>query len=139
MKSSRAMNEPQASFCQDLECLLGFKVEAAIWFKSLKTPSAKPPRSSTTMSTNFDSPRKGQVPNLIQFYSWDAVTAHNKRARIHIWRKKSRKILRRNFVNFVGHGRPGKAFLHPTAPSGKGLSLLAINRELSEKYILFIF
>ena len=99
----------------------------------------KPPQSSTTMSINFDSPRKGQVPNLIQFYSWDAVTAHNKRARIHIWRKKSRKILRWNFVNFVGHGRPGKAFLHPTAPSGKGLSLLAINRELSEKYILFIF
>jgi hypothetical protein len=69
LKSSRAINEPKAILCQDLECLLGFKVEAAIWFKFLKTPSAKSPQSSTTMSINFDSPRKGQVPNLIQFYS----------------------------------------------------------------------
>jgi len=50
-----------------------------------KSVSGKPPKSF--MSISFDSPSQSQVPNLIQYCSWDAVTAHSKRARIHIWRK----------------------------------------------------
>jgi len=67
------------------------------------------------------------------------VTAHNKRARIHIWQKVWKKISGRNFVNFIGDGRPGKVFLHPTFPqSGKGFSLMAITESYQENiYRLF--
>jgi len=66
-----------------------------------KSVSGKPPKSF--MSISFDSPSQSQVPNLIQYCSWDAVTAHSKRARIHIWRKKSGNIFWQNFVNFIAH------------------------------------
>jgi len=67
------------------------------------------------------------------------VTAHNKRARIHIWQKVWKKISGQNFVNFIGDGRPGKVFLHPTfTQSGKGFSLMAIiERAIKKIYIVY--
>ena len=108
-------------------------------FKSLKTPSAKPPQGSTTMSINFDSPRKGQVPNLIQFYSWDAVTAHNKRARIHIWRKVWKTFFRTKLREFYCRWPPRKSLFAPHFHSGKGSSLMAITESYQENIFRLFF
>lgn len=63
-----------------------WKLQTHLWNpRPAKSVIGKPPKSF--MSISLDSPSQSQVPNLIQYCSWNAVTAHSKRARIHIWRK----------------------------------------------------
>lgn len=100
-----------------------------------KSNIGKPPKSF--MSISFDSPSQSQVPNLIQYCSWNAVTAHNKRARIHIWRKVWKNISGRHFVNFIADGRPGKVFLHPTSQVVRALRWWPSQRAIKKIYIVY--
>ena len=100
-----------------------------------KSVSGKPPKSF--MSISFDSPSQSQVPNLIQYCSWDAVTAHSKRARIHIWRKVWKILSGRNFVNFIADGRPGKVFLHPTFTVVRAFRWWPSQRAIKKIYIVY--
>ena len=95
----------------------------------------KPPKSF--MSISFDSPSQSQVPNLIQYCSWNAVTAHSKRARIHIWRKVWKNFFGRNFVNFIADGRPGKVFLHPTFTVVRALRWWPSQRAIKKIYFVY--
>jgi len=119
-----------------------WKLQKHLWNPSpAKSVVGKPPKSFITMSISFDSPSQGQIPNLIQYCSWDAVTAHSKRARIHIWRKKkSGKISWRNFVNFIAHmAGQERSFCTPLFQVVRAFRCWPLYRELSRKYISFIF
>jgi len=113
-----------------------WKLQTHLWnSRPAKSNIGKPPKSF--MSISFDSPSQSQVPNLIQYCSWNAVTAHIKRARIHIWRKVWKKLSGRNFVNFIADGRPGKVFLHPTFTVVRAFRWWPSQRAIKKIYIVY--
>lgn len=102
-----------------------------------KSNIGKPPKSF--MSISFDSPSQSQVPNLIQYCSWNAVTAHSKRARIHIWRKVWKTFFRTKLREFYCRWPPRKSLFAPYFNSGKGSSLMAITESYQENIFRLFF
>jgi len=65
------------------------------------------------------------------------VTAHNKRARIHIWQKVWKKHFRTKLCEFYRRWLTRKGFFAPHY-SGKGFSLMAIiERAIKKIYIVY--